>query len=294
MQTTFRGSMVALVTPFDANGSIDWDALAKLVDFQLENGTHGLVICGTTGEASTMTAKEQGKVLAFVVKHVNGRIPVIGGAGSISTQTAVDLSKQAKDAGVDGLLVVTPPYNKPSQSGLIAHYNAVTEATELPLILYNVPGRTNCYMQPETVEALADNPYVVAIKEATADLQLASEIYERCGDRVALLSGDDFTAFPFLAVGGIGWISVTANIAPAQMVALYDAWEAGDIQKARELHYKLLPLHRAMFTESNPIPCKKALQLMGFCTGAMRLPLQEMGEGNTAELAKQLQASGLL
>jgi 4-hydroxy-tetrahydrodipicolinate synthase len=294
MTTTFQGSMVALVTPFKQDGSIDWDALSKLVDFQLEGGTHGLIICGTTGEAATMTPDEQRRVLAFVVKQVDGRIPVIAGTGSTSTQVAVELSKQAKEVGVDGLLVVTPPYNKPTQAGLIAHFEAVIEATEIPMILYNVPGRTCSHLQPETAAHLCQSPHVVAIKEATGNLNIGAQFVEQCGDKLDLLSGDDFTALPLLSIGGKGWISVTANIMPAKLVAMWDAWQAGEIDKARELHISMMKIHRAMFMESNPIPCKHALHLMGFCEPTVRLPLVEMTPSGQDKLASLLQSEQLL
>lgn len=294
METVFQGSMVALITPFDNKGEIDWDALARLVDFQLENGTSGLIICGTTGEAATMTAEEQGRAISFVVKQVKGRVPVVGGTGSVSTQVAVDLSKQAKDVGADGLLVVTPPYNKPTQAGLIAHYNAVIEATKLPLILYNVPGRTCSNLLPETAAQLARSEYVVAIKDATGKMNVGSALMEQCGNKLDLLSGDDFTAFPLLSLGAKGWISVTANIAPAQMASMFQAWQDGNIEKARSLHYKMLPLHRAMFWESNPTPCKAALEMMGFCGPTLRLPLVPLSEENQPKLKKLLQEHELI
>lgn len=294
MTTTFQGSMVALVTPFKQDGSIDWDALSKLVDFQLEGGTHGLIICGTTGEAATMTPDEQRRVLAFVVKQVDGRIPVVAGTGSTSTQVAVELSKQAKEVGVDGLLVVTPPYNKPTQAGLIAHFEAVIEATEIPMILYNVPGRTCSHLQPETAAHLCQSPHVVAIKEATGNLNIGAQFVEQCGDKLDLLSGDDFTALPLLSIGGKGWISVTANIMPARLVAMWDAWQAGELDKARELHISMMKIHRTMFMESNPIPCKHALHLMGFCEPTVRLPLVEMTPGGQDKLTTLLQNEQLL
>lgn len=292
--TAFRGSMVALVTPFLENGDVDMDALARLVDLQLEGGTHGLIICGTTGEAATMSAAEQTRVLSAVVKRVNGRVPVIAGTGSNNTLTAIASSKAAKDAGADGLLVVTPYYNKPTQDGLVDYFNAITEAVQHPVVLYNVPGRTGCNMQPSTVERLADNPHVVAIKDATGDMNVASELKERCGDRITLLSGDDFTALPFLSVGGQGWISVTANVLPKKMADLFNAWEAGDAAKARELHYELLPIHRSMFTQSNPIPCKAALGLMELCGPTLRAPLKAMTGVQLDGLKATLKAFGAL
>lgn len=287
MSTPFRGSMVALVTPFKANHDIDWDALEKLVQMQLDGGTQGIIACGTTAEAATMSAEEQGRVIAFIKERCQGSIPVVAGTGSSNTRVAIELSQQAKEIGVDGLLVVTPPYNKPTQDGLVSYYETISKEVSIPIILYNVPGRTQCHMLPQTVERLADNPNIVAIKEATADMNIGSEIVERCGDRVALLSGDDFTAFPLMAIGGQGWISVTANIVPADMRAMFDAWEAGDTAAARSLHYKTLPLHRSMFTQSNPIPCKKALHLMGCCEPHMRSPLLDMTDSAAITALRQ-------
>ncbi len=278
--------MVALVTPFKANHEIDWDALERLVQFQIDGGTQAIIACGTTAEAATMSALEQGKVIRFINERCQGHIPVVAGTGSSSTSVAIELSQQAKEIGVDGLLVVTPPYNKPTQEGLLAYYNAISQATKIPIILYNVPGRTQCHMLPETVEKLADDPNIVAIKEATSDMNVASEIHERCGDRVALLSGDDFTAFPLLSLGSKGWISVTANVVPSDLRAMFDAWDRGDVEAARAIHYKLLPLHRALFALSNPIPTKKTLQLMGYCEPHMRSPLLAM-TGSSIETLKQ-------
>jgi 4-hydroxy-tetrahydrodipicolinate synthase len=294
MDTKFTGSMVALVTPFDTQGDIDWQALERLLDLHLQSGTHALVLGGTTGESATMTYEERHQILEFAINHIKGRIPVIAGTGSSSTRIALELSQQAKQAGADGLLIVTPPYNKPTQEGLIDYYTTIAHEIKMPVILYNVPGRTCCDLLPVTVAKLADNPYIVAIKDATADLRVGSEIIERCGDQISLLSGDDFTALPLLAIGGDGWISVTANIAPREMVDMYDAWKKGDISIARSLHYQLLPLHRAMFIQSNPIPVKEALYLMGLCHKHVRSPLVVMRGGVANSLAQALAHYGLI
>jgi len=294
MTVKFSGSMVALVTPFQADGEVDYNALENLVNMQLEGGTHGLVICGTTGEAATMTSKEQDDVLSFVIKQVNGKIPVIAGTGSNNTRVAVERSKAAKELGADGLLVVTPPYNKPTQEGLVQYYETITNEVKWPVILYNVPGRTSINMLPSTVEKLADNPHVVAIKDATADLAVGSEIKQRCGDRITLLSGDDFTALPLLSIGGEGWISVTANVFPKELVDMYQAWQDGEISKAQAIHYKFFPVHGLMFCQSNPIPCKATLSFLGKCEATVRSPLITMTGDSLEKLRSDLQACGAL
>ncbi|HAA54647.1 MAG TPA: 4-hydroxy-tetrahydrodipicolinate synthase [Myxococcales bacterium] len=294
MALQLKGSMVALVTPFREDKSVDWDALTRLVDRQLAGGTSALIICGTTGEASTMTPQECKEVLSFVVKQVDGKVPVIAGTGSNNTAVAVQASLNAKEAGVDGLLVVTPPYNKPTQEGLLDYYNTIIKAVQLPVVLYNVPGRTCCNLLPETAAILAKDPLVVAIKDATADMNVASRIKELCGDQLTLLSGDDFTALPQLSVGSEGWISVTANIVPEDMAAMYDAWVAGDIEKARAIHFKTLPLHRMLFFRSNPIPSKAALALMGHCEDHVRSPLLALNDEDRAVVTEALKGYGLL
>lgn len=276
MQKQFRGSMVALVTPFREDKSVDQDGLARLVDMQLDAGTDGLIICGTTGEAATMSLREQMETLSFVLKRVNGRIPVVAGTGSNDTRAAVEASLAAKEIGADALLVVTPPYNKPSQDGLLDYYRTIVKEAQHPIILYNVPGRTCSDLKPETVEQLADEPWIVAIKDATANMAVGSEIKRRCGDRVTLLSGDDFSALPLLSVGGEGWISVTGNVAPARMAQLFRAWNTGEVKVATRLHLELMELHKAMFMDSNPIPCKTVLSMMGLIEPHVRSPLVPM------------------
>ncbi len=290
----FRGSMVALVTPFQADGNLDWDAMARLIAMHIQEGTHALIVCGTTGETPTLTAEERRALLTFSIKEAAGRIPVIAGTGTNNTVEAVSMSREAEDLGADGLLVVTPAYNKPTQEGMLHYYNAILSATSLPVVLYNVPGRTAANLLPETVAKLAEHPHVVGIKDATGNMMVASDIVEQCGDRLDLLSGDDFTALALMALGGKGWISVTANVVPAQMVEMYDAFVAGDLAKARKLHYTLQPLNRAMFLQSNPIPVKAALALMGHCENTLRSPLMPMQGAALEGLRDILRKQGLV
>ena len=294
MAKRFRGSMVAMITPFRADGRVDLEATARLVEMHKKAGTHGLIVCGTTGETPTMTNAEQEELIAFVVKEVKGSMPVIVGTGSNNTLTAVASSRRAQELGADGLLVVTPPYNKPTQEGLLHYYQSILAAVEIPVILYNVPGRTASSLQTETIARLAEHPLVVGIKEATGNLVVGSDIVEECGDALDLLSGDDFTAMPLLALGAHGWISVTANVDPVRMVALYEAWKAGDIAKAQSLHYALMPLHRAMFWQSNPIPVKAAMSLMGYCENSLRSPLMPLQGAMLEKLRALLQTHGLV
>lgn len=280
----FKGSIVAIVTPF-ANGAVDQEKLRELVEFQITNGTDAIVPCGTTGESSTLDYDEHMDVVKIVIDQVNKRVPVIAGTGSNSTAEAIELSRKAKDAGADGVLLVTPYYNKPTQEGLVRHYTAIADAVAIPQILYNVPGRTGVNMLPETVARLAPHKNIVAIKEATGSLQQASEILALCGDQIDVLSGDDFITFPMMACGAKGVISVLANIMPKAVADLTDAFFAGDLETARRLHLNTLKISNAMFIESNPIPVKTALGLMGKCSDEVRLPLCPMSEGNKAKLA---------
>ncbi|BCS55448.1 4-hydroxy-tetrahydrodipicolinate synthase [Geobacter sp. SVR] len=279
----FKGSIVAIVTPF-ANGGVDEEKLRQLVEFQIENGTDAIVPCGTTGESSTLDYEEHDRVIEIVIQQVNKRVPVIAGTGSNSTREAIEITRHAKELGADGCLLVTPYYNKPTQEGLYRHYKAVADAVAIPQILYNVPGRTGVNMLPETVARLAEHANIVAIKEATGSLQQASEILAMAGDKIDVLSGDDFITFPMMACGAKGVISVLANIMPKTVGDLTDAFFAGDMEKARELHLQTLKIGNAMFIESNPIPVKTALGLMGKCSDELRLPLCPMGEANKAKL----------
>ncbi|BEH08521.1 4-hydroxy-tetrahydrodipicolinate synthase [Geobacter sulfurreducens subsp. ethanolicus] len=280
----FKGSIVAIVTPF-TNGAVDQEKLRELVEFQITNGTDAIVPCGTTGESSTLDYDEHMDVVKIVIEQVNKRVPVIAGTGSNSTAEAIELSRKAKEAGADGVLLVTPYYNKPTQEGLVRHYTAIADAVAIPQILYNVPGRTGVNMLPETVARLAPHTNIVAIKEATGSLQQASEILALCGDQIDVLSGDDFITFPMMACGAKGVISVLANIMPKAVADLTDAFFAGDLETARRLHLNTLKISNAMFIESNPIPVKTALGLMGKCSDEVRLPLCPMSEGNKAKLA---------
>jgi len=268
-----RGSMVALITPFTPDGGVDEAALRRLVAFHLENHTHALVPCGTTGESATLTHAEHREVIRIVVEEAAGRIPVIAGTGSNSTAESIELTLFAKEAGCAGALLISPYYNKPSQEGVYLHYKRIAEETAFPLIVYNVPGRTALNILPPTVARLAQLPGIVGIKEATANLQQIAEVIDATPDGFALISGDDATVFPTLALGGVGTISVVANVAPADMAALCDAWFGGDVAEARRLHYKTLPLSKVLFVETNPVPVKEACAMMGFCRPDLRLPL---------------------
>jgi len=289
----FSGSMTALVTPF-RNGDFDERAYRELIEAQIAAGTDALVPCGTTGESPTLSHEEHDRVVEVCVEAVAGRVPVIAGSGSNSTREALRLTRHAKEAGADAALLITPYYNKPTQEGLYRHYAHIAERVDIPIVPYNVPGRTGVNLLPETLGRLASIANVVAVKEATADLRQASRIIELCGDRVAVISGDDFTVLPLLAVGGRGVISVVSNVASAEMAQLVDAFFAGDLATAREMHYRLLPLAEAMFLETNPIPVKTALGLMGRIDPELRLPLSPMGEGTRGRLEGALRAAGLL
>ncbi len=280
----FKGSIVAIVTPF-RNGKVDEEKLRELVEFQISGGTDAIVPCGTTGESSTLDYEEHDRVIEIVVQQVNKRVPVIAGTGSNSTAEAIEMSLHAKKLGADGCLLVTPYYNKPTQEGLYRHYMAIADAVAIPQVLYNVPGRTAVNLLPETVARLAEHKNIVAIKEATGSLQQASEVLALAGDKIDVLSGDDFITFPMMACGAKGVISVTANIMPAEIAALVDAFNSGDLEKARQLHLKTLKINNAMFIESNPVPVKTALGLMGKCSDEVRLPLAPMGDANKAKLA---------
>jgi 4-hydroxy-tetrahydrodipicolinate synthase len=290
----FRGAYVAIVTPF-TDGRIDERELAGLIEFQISGGTHGIVPCGTTGESATMNHEEHHRVVELTIRTVAGRVPVVAGSGSNSTAESIELTRHAKDAGADGALMITPYYNKPSQEGLYQHFKAVAEAVEIPIILYNVPSRTGVNMLPETVARCAQIPNIVGIKEATADLNQISEVIRLCPEEFAVLSGDDFTSLPTLAIGGQGVISVTSNVAPADMAAMMEAGLAGDYVRARELHYKLFPLMKSMFYDTNPVPAKTALALMGKIKAANpRQPLWSMSGTKQEELKKALSAYGLI
>jgi 4-hydroxy-tetrahydrodipicolinate synthase len=289
----FKGSIVAIVTPF-INGVVDEEKLRELVEFQIEGGTDAIVPCGTTGESSTLDYEEHDRVIEIVVQQVGKRVPVIAGTGSNSTREAIEMTEHAKKLGADGALLVTPYYNKPTQEGLYRHYMAVADAVALPQILYNVPGRTSVNLLPETVARLAEHPNIVAIKEATGSLQQGSEVLALCGDRIDVLSGDDFITFPMMACGAKGVISVLANVMPKEVAALVDAFFAGRMEEARQWHLKLLKISNAMFIETNPVPVKTAVALMGKCSDEVRLPLAPMSDGNKAKLAAIMKEYALI
>jgi len=290
----FHGSIVALVTPMHADGSLDNEALARLVEFHVENGTDALVAVGTTGESATLDEKEHCGVVRRVVELAAGRVPVIAGTGSNSTREAIDLTRCAMEAGADACLLVTPYYNKPTQEGLYRHYRAIAEAVPTPQILYNVPGRTACDMLPATVARLAEIPNIIGIKEATGNLARAQEIMELCGDKLDVYSGDDATAMDLILAGAKGDISVTANVAPRAMHDMCAAALAGDRALAESINNRLIPLHKNLFLEANPIPVKWALKEMGLIGEGIRLPLTPLAEQHRATLREAMRAAGVL
>jgi 4-hydroxy-tetrahydrodipicolinate synthase len=289
----FTGVITALVTPF-RNGALDEEALRRLVDEQIAAGVDGLVPVGTTGESPTLDHEEHLRVIQVVIEQTRKRVPIIAGTGSNSTREAIELSREAKKLGADGMLQVTPYYNKPTQDGLYRHFKTVIEAAALPTVVYNVPGRTSCDLLPDTVVRLCELPLFVGIKEATGNLQRASQILTRTGDRLVVLSGDDPTAFPLFAVGARGVISVVSNAAPAEMSALWDSFAAGDWIKTRALHNRLFPLLEGLFVETNPIPVKAALAMMGKIADEIRPPLYPLQGPNREKLRKILSDLQLL
>ncbi|MGA8137302.1 MULTISPECIES: 4-hydroxy-tetrahydrodipicolinate synthase [Pseudomonas] len=288
------GSMVALVTPMDAQGRLDWDSLSKLVDFHLQNGTNAIVAVGTTGESATLDVNEHIEVIRRVVDQVAGRIPVIAGTGANSTREAIELTTNAKTAGADACLLVTPYYNKPTQEGLYQHFRTIAEAVDIPQILYNVPGRTACDMQAETVIRLSSVPNIIGIKEATGDLARAKAILAGVSSDFLVYSGDDATAVELILLGGKGNISVTANVAPREMSAMCAAAMAGKADEARAIHEKLMPLNKTLFIESNPIPVKWALHEMGLMPDGIRLPLTWLSAACHEPLRQAMRQSGVL
>lgn len=290
----FSGAMTALVTPFK-NGEIDEESYRAFIEWQISEGIHGLVPCGTTGESATLSHAEHERVIEICIDQAKGRVPVLAGSGSNNTAEAISLTKFAQKAGATGALLITPYYNKPNQEGLYLHYKAIAEAVDLPIVPYNVPGRTGCNMLPPVVCRLArEFPHIVGIKEATGDMCQASELLENCPAQFDVLSGDDFTAFPLMALGGRGVISVTSNIVPKEIANMCDAFTSGNIAGARELHHRLFPLHKAMFLTTNPIPVKTSLWLMRKMSAELRLPLSPLSSENTARLIKELQIFGIL
>lgn len=290
MTLSLKGTATALVTPFNQDGSVDLGAFETLVGWQIENGINVLVPCGTTGESATISNDERKSLIATAVKVSNGRVPVIAGTGGNDTQKAAALQSIAKEAGADATLVVTPFYNKPNQSGLRAHYEAVASAADIPVVLYNVPGRTGCDMSPATINQLSTIEGVIGVKEATADLDRIVPILRGTRKDFLLLSGDDFTALPFVLLGGDGVISVTSNFAPKMMSDMIAFGSDGDINQARELHHTLHPLFHAMFLESNPVPVKTALEWRKLMGATFRAPLGSMGEIAKEAMVKVLES----
>ncbi|MDD5690941.1 MAG: 4-hydroxy-tetrahydrodipicolinate synthase [Candidatus Omnitrophica bacterium] len=290
----FKGSIVAIVTPFH-NGKVDEKKLRGLIEFQIKNGTSGIVPCGTTGESATLTFDEHEKVIEVTIDQVDKRIPVIAGTGSNSTEEAIMLTRQAASAGADASLQVSPYYNRPTQAGLYRHFKAIAQSVKIPIILYNIAGRTGVNIEPETIANLArDCKNIVAVKEASASLDQMSRIKALCPPSFQLISGDDSLTLPVMSIGGTGIISVVANIVPSDVANLVSAFEKGNIKKAQILHYKLLPLIKACFVETNPIPVKTAMGLLGLCDPDLRLPMCEMSQDNLGKLKKALKDYGLL
>jgi 4-hydroxy-tetrahydrodipicolinate synthase len=282
-----KGSIVAIVTPF-RKGKVDEKALGDLIKWHIAQGTNAIVPCGTTGESATLDYEEHYRVIKFTIEVVNKKVPVFAGTGANSTDETIMMTKEAKKYGADTALLVAPYYNKPTQEGIYRHYKAVAEAVDIPIVLYNVPGRTAVNILPSTIARLAEIDRIVAIKEASGDMKQVSEIIRLCGDRITVISGDDFTTLPLLALGGKGVISVSANVAPKDMADMCSYWEKGRYDDARKIHFKLEPLNHAMFIETNPIPVKTALAMMGKIQEEFRLPLCEMAPGNKEKLRKVL------
>ena len=293
-QEIFRGIATALATPMDAGGAIDYEAYGRLIDWQIASGVAGLVACGTTAESATMTEEEHRAVIRFTVERAAGRVPVIAGTGSNCTAKAVAMTRYACSVGADACLLVTPYYNKATQTGLIAHYTAIADASDRPLILYNVPSRTGCNLLPATCAALARHPRIAAVKEASGNISQIVELAALAGDALTLYSGNDDQIVPLLAMGGSGCISVLSNVVPRQAQTLCDRFFAGDTAGAAELQCRLLPLPQALFCEVNPIPGKAALAAMGYGSGAVRLPLTPMEESRRAVLLEEMKKLGVL
>ena len=289
----FNGSICALITPF-RDGAVDEKTYESFIDWQIEQGTDGVVPCGTTGESPTLSHEEQMRVTEICIGVAKGRVPVIAGTGSNSTAEAIALTKHAKEAGADAALVVTPYYNKPTQEGLYRHFKAINDAVDLPIIMYNIPGRCVIDMSLETMARLAELPNIAGVKDATADVARATTQKRACGDDFCQLSGEDVTQLGFLAQGGVGCISVTANIAPKEMADFHDAWQQGDIRTAQTLNERLMPLHTDLFCESNPGPVKYGASLLDKCGPDMRLPLCEISDASKKKVEAAMRSAGLL
>ena len=291
--TLFTGMATAIVTPMKNDGSIDYEAMGRFIDFQIENGINALVVMGTTGENATLEPEEQKEVIAFTVKKTAGRVPVIAGTGTNNTAHVLENTKNACEVGVDGILVVTPYYNKATQAGLIKHFTMIADASEVPVILYNVPGRTGCALTPKTVAALAEHPNIVGLKEATGNMAQMVELMHLCGDKIDIYSGEDALTVPMMAMGGSGTISVLSNVLPAESVAMTDACKAGDFKTAAAMQCKFLPLINALFSQVNPIPVKAATAAMGFGDDSLRLPLTPMEEPFRTAMFEEMRKLGM-
>ncbi len=291
--TLFRGMATAIVTPMDENLAVDYEALGRFIDFQIDSGINALVTVGTTGESATLEPAEQRQVIRFTVERAAGRVPVIAGVGTNNTVHVLENVKFACEAGADGLLVVTPYYNKATQNGLIRHFTAIADAATAPVILYNVPGRTGCNLLPATVAKLAEHPRIVGIKEASGNMAQAVELFARCGDRLDVYSGEDGLTVPMMSMGGAGTISVLSNVVPRESVAMTDACLAGDFAAAAQWQCKLLPLVNALFSEVNPIPAKAAVAAMGFGQEHLRLPLTPMESPARETLFEEMRKLGV-
>lgn len=288
-----RGCYVAIVTPFSENGTINEEALRKHVNYLIQKGVAGIVPCGTTGESATLSWDEHNAVVDMVIDQAAGKVKIIAGAGSNNTAESIAAAKHAQKSGADAILSITPYYNKPTQEGLFQHYKSIASNVEIPIVVYNVPGRTGINIVPETLERLCEFPSIIAVKEASGNLAQISEIHRRCADRLAILSGDDSLTLPILSVGGVGVISVVSNIVPEKMCDMIKAFFAGNLSLALKMHEDLLPINSAMFIETNPIPVKTAMNILGFTGGNFRLPLVSMSEHNKKELINVLRKYNL-
>ena len=292
-KTLFKGMATAMVTPMTPTG-VDYDTLAKFIEFQIEEGINALVACGTTGESATLSQEERKEVIRFTIDRVAGRVPVIAGVGTNNTEHVLDFAKSACQSGADGLLVVTPYYNKATQGGLIKHFSMIADAAEKPVIMYNVPSRTGCNLQANTVATLADHPNIVGLKEASGNMSQVVDIIAKCGDKLDIYSGEDALTVAMMSMGGKGCISVLSNVMPRQSVEMTDAAFAGDFKKAAELQCRMLPLIDALFSEVNPIPAKAAVAAMGFGEEYIRMPLTLMEDATRKNLYEQMRKLGVL
>ena len=291
--TIFKGIATAIITPMTETG-IDYEAMGRFIEFQIESGINAIVVMGTTGENATIEPADQKKVIAYTVEKVAKRVPVIAGTGTNNTAHVLENTKAACEVGVDAVLVVTPYYNKATQAGLVQHFTTIADASTVPVILYNVPGRTGCNLLPKTVAKLAEHPNIVAIKEATGNMAQMVELVTLCGDKIDVYSGEDGIVVPMLSMGAKGCISVVSNVVPAETVAMTDAWFAGDVEKAAAIQCKLLPLINALFSEVNPIPAKAAVSAMGYGEEHLRLPLTPMEDGTRAVLLNEMRKLGVI